>query len=134
MFTYIEVFFIVVIASAIVGYISYCYAEFKMIARMLDELSDEEFTKLSKEIEQMSAVVNSISEVDKTELKSKILIQEVMAGQTFLYDEHDNFVAQGNSASEAAAIFFNSRHSASVATVKCGEGNSYKIVNGKIES
>lgn len=134
MFTYIEVFFIVVIASAIVGYISYCYAEFKMITRMLDELSDAELAKLTKEIEEMSIIADVISENDKTVQKSKILLQEVIGGQTFLYDEHDNFVAQGNSASEAAAIFFNSRHSASVATVKCGEGNSYKIVNGKIES
>lgn len=134
MFTYIEVFFIVVIASSIVGYISYCYAEFKIIARMLDELSDAELAKLTKEIEEMSIIADVISEADKTEPKSKILVQEVMAGQTFLYDEHDNFVAQGNSAAEAASIFFNSRHSASVATVKCGEGNSYKIVNGKIES
>lgn len=134
MFTYIEVFFIVLIASTVVGYISYCYAEFKIIARMLDELSDAELAKLTKEIEEMAMVVDSIADADKTGPKSKILIQEVMSGQTFLYDEHNNFVAQGNSASEAAAIFFNSRHSASVATVKCSEGNSYKIVNGKIES
>lgn len=101
---------------------------------MLDELSDAELAKLTKEIEEMSIIADVISEADKTEPKSKILVQEVMAGQTFLYDEHDNFVAQGNSAAEAASIFFNSRHSASVATVKCSEGNSYKIVNGKIES
>lgn len=132
MFNLTEVFFIVVIVSAIVGYISYCYAEFKIIARMLDELSDDELARLTKEIEQMGDVVAVVSKGDAA--KSKTLIQEVISGQTFLYDENDNFVAQGSSAAEAAEIFFNSRHSASVATVKCNEGNSYRIINGKIES
>jgi hypothetical protein len=132
MFNFAEVFFIVVIVSGIVGYISYCYAEFKIIARMLDELSDDELARLTKEIEQMGDVVDVVSKGDAA--KSKTLIQEVISGQTFLYDENDNFVAQGSSAAEAAEIFFNSRHSASVATVKCNEGNSYRIINGKIES
>jgi ElaB/YqjD/DUF883 family membrane-anchored ribosome-binding protein len=132
MFNLTEVFFIVVIVSGIVGYISYCYAEFKIIARMLDELSDDELARLTKEIEQMGDVVAVVSKGDAA--KSKTLIQEVISGQTFLYDEHDNFVAQGSSAAEAAEIFFNSRHSASVAIVKCSDGNSYRIINGKIES
>lgn len=132
MFNLTEVFFIVVIVSAIVGYISYCYAEFKIIARMLDELSDDELARLTKEIEAMGDVVAVVSKGDAA--KSKTLIQEVISGQTFLYDENDNFVAQGSSAAEAAEIFFNSRHSAEVAVVKCNEGNSYRIINGKIES
>jgi hypothetical protein len=132
MFNFTEVFFIVVIVSGIVGYISYCYAEFKIIARMLDELSDDELARLTKEIEAMGDVVAVVTKDDTA--KPKSLVQEVISGQTFLYDEHDNFVAQGGSAAEAAEIFFNSRHSASVATVKCNEGNSYRIVNGKIES
>lgn len=132
MFNFTEVFFIVVIVSAIVGYISYQWAEFNIIARMLNELSDDELARLTKEIEEMGNQADSISQ--DTAVKSKTLVQEVISGQTFLYDEKDNFVAQGSSAAEAAEIFFNSRHSTEVATVKCNEGNSYRIVNGKIES
>lgn len=133
MFTFIEVFFIVVIISAIVGYISYCFAEFKIITRILNELSEEELTNLTKEIEEMSIIADVISDGDKTQSYSKTLIQEVVAGQTFLF-EGSKFIAQGSSASEAAANFFNSKYSTTIATVKCSEGNSYKIVNGKIET
>jgi hypothetical protein len=130
MFNFTEVFFIVVIISGIVGYISYCYAEFKIISRMLDELSDDDLAKLTKEIEEMSVLADSIS--TDTETKPKTLIQEVISGQTYLYDENDTFMAQGGSASEAAESFFK-RHFTAVAVVKCNEGNSYRIVNGKIE-
>jgi hypothetical protein len=130
MFNLTEVFFIVVIVSAIVGYISYCYAEFRIIASLVDELSEEELARLAKEIEEMGNQADSIS--TDAEAKPKTLIQEVISGQTYLYDENDTFMAQGGSASEAAESFFK-RHFTAVAVVKCGEGNSYRIVNGKIE-
>lgn len=131
MFTFTEVLLIIVLVSCIVGYIAYNLAQFIIISKMLDGLSDEELDKLTKNMEKMSDVEESFDGKNHT---TKTLVQEVISGQTFLYDEHNNFVAQGDSASEAAAIFFNSRHTASVAIVKCGEGNSYKIVNGKIEA
>jgi hypothetical protein len=130
MFNFTEVFFIVVIVSGIVGYISYCFAEFKIIARLVDELSEDELAKLAKEIEAMDNAVDSIS--TNTEAKPKTLIQEVISGQTYLYDENDTFMAQGGSASDAAESFFK-QHATAVAVVKCSEGNSYRIVNGKIE-
>ena len=130
MFNFTEVFFIVVIVSGIVGYISYCFAEFKIIARLVDELSEDELAKLAKEIEAMDNAVDSIS--TNTEAKPKTLVQEVISGQTYLYDENDTFMAQCGSAAEAAESLFK-QHATAVAVVKCGEGNSYRIVNGKIE-
>jgi hypothetical protein len=141
MFSLNEVILIVLVVSVIVGYIAYQFAEFSLITRMLSTLSDEELDRLErlkKQIEdavtdeEADAIVERFAK--ENDGKSKTLTQEVISGQTFLYDENDNFVAQGSSAAEAAEIFFNSRHSAEVAVVKCNEGNSYRIVNGKIES
>ena len=140
MFSLNEVILIVLVVSIIVGYIAYQFAQYSLITRMLSTLSDEELDRLErlkKQIEdavsdeEADAIVERFAKENDGE--SRILTQEVVAGQTFLF-EGSKFIAQGSSAAEAAEVFFNSRHSSAVATVKCDEGNSYRIINGKIES
>lgn len=140
MFTLTEVILLVVFVAGVVGYISYRLAEFRLIARMLSTFSDEDLDKLERLKQQIDEVLTD-EEADaiverfskESEKKTKTLTQEVVDGTTYLYDENNIFVAQGATASLAALNFFNSRHSAEVATVECSEGNSYRIINGKIE-
>lgn len=142
MFTLTEVILLVSFVTFIVSYIAYRLAEFHLIVKMLSTLTAEELDKLDKlkqELEstdtdeEAAAVIEQFSKRVERE-QSKTLIQEVLDGTTYLYDENNTFVAQGATASLAALNFFNSRHSSEVATVKCSEGNTYRIINGKIES
>lgn len=137
MFSLDEVVIITLIVSVIVGYIAYQFAEFMVIARMLNSLSDDELDRLDKLRAQLES---ALSEEEANKIidaanrgGSATLSQEVVNGTTYLYGEDNTFVAQGNTAAEAALNFFNSRHSVDVVTVKCSEGKTYKIINGKIE-
>jgi hypothetical protein len=137
MFTLDEVIIIVLIFGAIIGFIAYQYAQYRMIARMLASLSDEEIGRLESLKEQLEAALTD-EEADgiianANGVASVTLTQEVVAGTLYLYNGN-TFVAQGNTAAEAAANFFNSSHSHSKATVRCGEGKEYLIIDGKIEN
>lgn len=137
MYTLEEIIIAVLVSCAIVGYLSYQLGQFILIAKMLGKLTDEELDRLDELTAKLeSAKLDSDAEkiLDSVFKKSKSLTQVVMSGQIFLYDEHNNFVAQGNSAEEAAAVFYKSEYSSSLATVECSEGNTYQIVDGKVKS
>jgi len=136
MFTLDEVILISVIIGAIVGFIAYQYAQYRMIARILESLSDEEIDRLERLKTQLDAAISDeeadrIIESANKQLSSVTLTQEIVGDTLYLYNGN-TFVAQGNTASEAALNFFNSDHSCSQATVRCGEGKQYLIVEGKI--
>jgi hypothetical protein len=136
MFTLDEVIIIVLIIGTIIGFIAYQYAQYRMIARMLASLSDEEIGRLESLKEQLEAALTDeeaeeiIANANST--ASVTLTQEVVGGTLYLYNGN-TFVAQGNTAAEAAANFFNSQHSHSRATVRCGEGKEYLIIEGNIQ-
>jgi hypothetical protein len=136
MFTLHEVIIIAVIIGAIIGFIAYQYAQYRMIARMLESLSDEELDRLERLKAQLEAALTD-EEADgiianANNVASVTLTQEVVAGTLYLYNGN-TFVAQGNTAAEAATNFFNSCHSHSRATVRCGEGKQYLIIDGNIQ-
>lgn len=136
MFTLDEVILISVIIGAIIGFIAYQYAQYRLIARMLDGLSDDELDRLERLKEQLEAALTD-EEADRIIANANTeptvsLTQEVVGGTLYLYNGN-TFVAQGNTAAEAATNFFNSCHSHSRATVRCGEGKQYLIIDGNIE-
>ena len=136
MFTLDEVIIISLIIGAIIGFIAYQYAQYRLIARMLDGLSDEELDRLERLKEQLEAALTD-EEADgiianANNVASVSLTQEVVGGTLYLYNGN-TFVAQGNTAAEAATNFFNSQHSHSRATVRCGEGKQYLIIDGNIQ-
>lgn len=126
MYSLDEVIIIVSIAVAIVAFLAYQLGQFVLIARMLGTLDEAG-------LERLDALTKKLEEAMDDESNTKRLIQEVMSGVVFLYDDKNNFVAQGNSAAEAAANFFKSKHSTSLAIVECSEGKTYQIIDGKIQ-
>ena len=137
MFTLDEVIIIVLIFGAIIGFITYQYAQYRLIARMLESLSDEEIDRLERLKDQLDAALSDeeadrIIESANKQLSSVTLTQEIVGNTLYLYNGN-TFVAQGNTETEAAINFFNSDHSCPQATVRCGEGKQYLIIEGKIE-
>lgn len=139
MFSLDEVIIITAIVSAIVGYLCFQWAEIRLVTKMISTLTDEELKKLEKLEQELDEAISDEEAAkiinrelaDSKNSKARTLTQEVVDGQTFLY-ENNSFIAQGSSAVEAAANFFKSTNSVQ-ATVVCSEGKSYKIINGKIE-
>jgi hypothetical protein len=136
MFTLHEVIIITGIISTIFGYIAFKLAEYLLFVRMLASLSEDELDRLDKLRAKLEAAIDDADAdriiADARQENSVMLTQEVVDGNTYLYDTNNTFVAQGSSAAEAALSFFN-RHSHSRATVRCGEGKEYHIIDGRIE-
>lgn len=136
MFTLGEVISITLVVSVIVGYLAYQLAEFNMIARILGGMSDSELDRLEHLKDKLETAVDDAERDQILESASSgtvTLTQEIVNGVTYLYNG-TQFVAQGSTASEAAANFYNSHHSSLEATVVCSEGRSYRIIGGKIDN
>lgn len=136
MFSLAEVILIALAAALIAGYLSYHLAQFVIFTRLISSLSEGELDRLDKLREQLENALDD-SEADRIieaarSQPSRTLTQEVVAGQTFLFED-SKFVAQGSSDAAAAQAFFESKHSSSTATVECRDGTSYRIIDGKIE-
>ena len=137
MFSLDQVIIISLIIGAIVGFIAYQYAQYRLIAKMLEGLSEEDMNRIEQLKTQLEAALTDeeaerIIAAANNGIISVTLTQEVVGDTLYLYNGN-TFVAQGNTAAEAALNFFNSQHSCQQATVLCGEGKQYLIIDGKIE-
>jgi hypothetical protein len=137
MFTLGEVISITLVVSVIVGYLAYQLAEFNMIARILNGMSDSELARLERLKDKLEAAVDDIERDQILANESRpsgtvMLTQEVVNGHVYLYDLSGNFVCQGATWEEVASRFgeIDKRE----ALVKCDNDRKYSIVAGKIKN
>lgn len=137
MFEVFDVVMITTIVSVFAFYIGMRFAEMRLIAQMIETLSDDELKRLEElhvklqnleDDEDADAVITAAAK----EVNLKVMKCDIVDGHHFYYDMDGNFVCQGVTRLEAVTNYELNNKSGMNGCVVSENGDKFYIVKGQI--